>query len=81
MKLYGTDLCPDCVEGKRYLDSLGISYEYRDITKDIYALKEFLFLRDTREEFQGFLGKGYIMIPALLKEGKLLFYEEILTLK
>lgn len=81
LKLYGTDLCPDCIGGKEHLDSLGIAYEYRNITEDIYALKEFLLLRDTREEFQEFLGKGYIMVPTCLTdEGKILFYEEIMKL-
>lgn len=82
LKMYGTDLCPDCIEAKAHLDSLEIPYEYISITENMPNMKEFLLHRDTREEFKEFLGQGYVMIPALLtEEGKFIFIDDILEIK
>lgn len=68
IKFYGTGLCPDCLEAKEYLESVGIKYEFIDITASMSNLKEFLKLRDTREEFKPFKELGYACVPALLME-------------
>lgn len=82
IKFYGTDLCPDCVEAKEHLKNIGLDYEYVDITSDILKLKEFLILRDTREEFKEYKEQGFVCVPALLMEnGKFIFDEDVFNLK
>lgn len=71
MKLivYGSDLCPDCVEAHRLLDEANIPYEYRDFNADLHALKEFLALRDDPEHgalFDPVRTNGGIGIPCFL---------------
>lgn len=81
-KLYGTHLCPDCVEAMVYLDSIGYKYEFLSITDNLMNLKEFLKYRDTREEFKEFLGKGYVVIPALLTDdGKFILNDNVFEIK
>ena len=46
LKIYGSDLCPDCIECKYNLDRNNIEYENKDITRNLKDLKEFLKLRD-----------------------------------
>lgn len=82
IKFYGTDLCPDCVEAKEYLKSVGLEYEYIDITKSILNLKEFLAYRDNRDEFKAYREKGFVCIPALLMEdGSFKLEDDIYKLK
>lgn len=82
IKFYGTDLCPDCVEAKEYFKNIGLEYEFIDITSNILNLKEFLILREEREEFKPYKEKGFIAIPALLMEdGSLVLDEEVFNLK
>lgn len=33
--VFGTPVCPNCQDVKRYLDSAGISYEYKTIGEDV----------------------------------------------
>jgi glutaredoxin-related protein len=81
LKVYGTALCPDCVECKYNLDQNGIEYEYLDITGNLRNLKAFLKLRDHSEVFADAKEKGYIGIPALvLEDGELILdWESYLT--
>ena len=51
MKYFGSPLCPDCVEASRLLAEAGKTLEMTDITASMMNLKEFLALRDRREEF------------------------------
>ena len=44
LKVYGTQLCPDCVECKYNLDRNNIEYVDVDINKQLKNLKEFLRL-------------------------------------
>lgn len=46
LKVYGSELCPDCIECKYNLDRNNIKYENKDITKNLKYMKEFLRLRD-----------------------------------
>lgn len=56
------------------LDKKGLSYTYKDITGTMIFLKEFLHLRDSREDFQAVKEGGYVGIPCfLLKTGALRF--------
>ena len=48
-KMYGSMLCPDCVEAKEYFEKINYKYEFVNITESMANLKEFLHLRDTRK--------------------------------
>lgn len=68
MKIYGTDLCPDCVAAKKILDEKNIPYDYVDITKNIADLKAFMRLRDTSLAFDAVKKAGNIGVPAFVSE-------------
>lgn len=68
MKLYGSPLCPDCVDAVEVLDGAGIPYDYHNITESLADLKAFLALRDSRSEFDEAKESGLIGIPAFLME-------------
>ncbi len=66
--VYGSELCPDCIECKYNLDRNGMEYENKDITKNLRNMKEFLRIRDKEVLFDDAKEKGYIGIPALVLE-------------
>ncbi|EFM40118.1 hypothetical protein HMPREF0379_0161 [[Eubacterium] yurii subsp. margaretiae ATCC 43715] len=66
MKLYGTPLCHDCVDAFERLKNAGISYDYVEITKSMPKMKEFLHLRDNRDEFIDIKKEGYVGVPCFL---------------
>ena len=72
LKVYESEMCPDCIECKYNLDRNNIEYDNIDITKSLNGLKEFLKLRDKDEVFDDAKDNGYIGIPALVTDdGKL----------
>lgn len=68
IKIYGSMLCPDCVQCKQELDATGVEYEYLDFSEDLRNLKEFLKLRDSETIFEEVRQKGSIGIPCILRE-------------
>ena len=66
LKIYGSMLCPDCVDCRRDLDNAGVAYEYLDITESLIHLKAFLKLRDTHPVFSELRGQERIGIPCLV---------------
>ena len=68
MIIYGSMLCPDCVQCRKDLDEAGDAYEYRDFAEDLRNLKAFLELRDTEEIFQSVKQDGKIGIPCIVNE-------------
>ena len=66
MKLYGTPLCHDCVDAFERLKNAEISYDYVEITKSMPKMKEFLHLRDNRDEFIDIKKEGYVGVPCFL---------------
>ena len=74
--LYGTDLCPDCVEAQQRLHDAGIEYDYRSFATDLHALMEFLAIRDDIEHDALFTpvrergGIGIPYLPEQAREGK-----------
>ena len=68
LKIYGSMLCPDCVQCRRDLDKAGVPYEYLDFGENLLALKEFLALRDANPIFVPVREKGSIGIPCILRE-------------
>ncbi len=68
LKVYGSGMCPDCIEFKYNLDINNIEYENIDITQNLKGLKEFLRLRDKEEIFNEAKENGYIGIPAFITD-------------
>ncbi len=67
--MYGTKICPDCVEAKAILETCtAIELDYRDITKSTETLKEFLYHRDQDEIFAPIRKDGKIGIPFFILE-------------
>ena len=75
MKIYGTDLCPDCLAAKKILDEKKIAYDYVDITKNIADLKAFMRLRDTSPAFDEVKKAGNIGVPAFVSEDGTISFE------
>ena len=78
LKIYGSMMCPDCVQIKKDLDNAGVCYEYLDFADSLKNLKEFLSLRETQEVFIPVREAGKIGIPCIVdEEGKVsLTWEE-----
>lgn len=68
LKIYGSMLCPDCVQCREALDRAGVAYEYHDFSGDLRSLKEFLNLRDHDSAFAEVKAEGRIGIPCILRE-------------
>lgn len=66
LKIYGSMLCPDCVQCREDLDKAGVAYEYLDFSENLLALKEFLALRDREDVFEYVRREGKIGIPCVL---------------
>jgi glutaredoxin-related protein len=67
--MYGTEICPDCVEAKEQLNNCSnIELDYRDITKTTATLKEFLSYRDHEAMFASIIEGGKIGIPYFILE-------------
>ena len=68
MIIYGSMLCPDCVECRKDLDAAGVSYDYRDFSENLKNLKEFLKIRDENPLFDEIKREGKIGIPCILHD-------------
>lgn len=68
LKIYGSRLCPDCVQCCADLDGAGVEYEYLDFGENLKALKEFLAIRDGNPLFDGVRANGGIGIPCIVTE-------------
>ena len=68
LKIYGSMLCPDCVECRVDLNKAGVAYEYLDFSDQLRNLKEFLALRDSDPVFDAVKQRGSIGIPCIVTE-------------
>ena len=74
MTYYGSPLCPDCQEATAILQERNVQTEFVNITASMKELKEFLALRDSREEFIEVKKNGWVGIPCFLREdGRITF--------
>lgn len=73
IKIYGSPLCPDCVECKANFDKYNIEYEYIDINASLKNLKEFLIYRDNEPIFNHLKAIHDIGIPACIDEDGTVF--------
>lgn len=67
LKIYGSMLCPDCVDCRADLDRAGVQYEFLDFSDSLVNLKEFLKLREN-EIFAQVRENGSIGIPCIVRE-------------
>ena len=81
IKLYGIKTCPECLG--LYEQVKGDSrFEIIDVGQHILLLKEFLSLRDNREEFAPARENGYAGLPCfVLEDGTITFSPEEVGLK
>ena len=68
LKIYGSMLCPDCVNCREDLDRAGVAYEYLDFSEHLLHLKVFLTLRDSESVFDEIRTAGKIGIPCIVTE-------------
>lgn len=68
LKIYGSLLCPDCVQCKKDLSEAGVEFEYLDFSDDLRNLKTFLFIRDSNPIFISVKENGCIGIPCIVEE-------------
>ena len=68
LKIYGSMLCPDCVDCCADLDNASIEYEFLDFSHFLKNLKEFLVLRDALPIFDSVRENGNIGIPCIVRE-------------
>lgn len=75
LKVYGSDLCPDCRECKFNFDQNNVEYEYVDINEKLHDLAEFLKLRDSLPVFDHTKEVHQIGIPTLVDEDGTVFLD------
>lgn len=68
MMIYGSMLCPDCVECCKDLDAAGKAYTFCDFSDDLAHLKAFLKIRDREPVFEEIKREGKIGIPCLVDD-------------
>lgn len=68
LKIYGSMLCPDCVDCCADLDNTNLEYEFLDFSASLKNLKEFLAIRDREPAFDAAREHGSIGIPCIVKE-------------
>lgn len=68
LKIYGSMLCPDCVECCEAFTENGIDFTFLDFAEDLRNLKAFLSLRDTKTCFEQARAEGFIGIPCIVEE-------------
>ena len=68
MIIYGSMLCPDCVECCKDLNAAGVAYTFCDFADDLAHLKAFLKIRETDLQFEALKREGKIGIPCILHE-------------
>ena len=68
LKIYGSLLCPDCMDCCRDLKEANVEFEYCDVSDSLLHLKEFLKIRDENEIFGEIRSAGKIGIPCIVRE-------------
>ncbi len=68
IKVYGSEMCPDCVACKFNFDKYGIEYKFLDINEGLTNLKNFLIYRDREPVFDRLKAINDIGIPACVDE-------------
>lgn len=75
LKIYGSQLCPDCVKCKEELEAAGVPFLYLNISENLLYLKKFLKHRDGNELFEQIRQRGQIGIPCIEREDGSITFE------
>ena len=75
LKIYGSQLCPDCVKCKEELEAAGVPFLYLNISENLLYLKKFLRHRDGNELFEQIRQRGQIGIPCIEREDGTITFE------
>lgn len=73
LRIYGSEMCPDCIACKANFDVYGVGYDYIDINASLQNLKAFLQLRDSDPVFNQCRKNNTIGLPALINEDGTVF--------
>ena len=68
LTIYGSEMCPDCINCKYNFDKFNIEYEFIDINKSLRDLSTFLQMRDNNPIFDHCKEINDIGLPAIIKE-------------
>ena len=68
LTVYGSMLCPDCVDAERILKERRIAHEFINITDSMANLKAFLAYRDRETIFAEIRAAGRVGIPFFVLE-------------
>ncbi|MCY6959922.1 hypothetical protein [Clostridium brassicae] len=66
--MYGSELCEDTMEAKKLFEENKVEYVFKDITKELSNLKEFLAIRDTNSCYSKIREEHGIGMPCIVKE-------------
>ena len=75
LKIYGSQLCPDCVKCKEELEAAGVPFLYLNISENLLYLKKFLKHRDGNALFEQVRQRGQIGIPCIEREDGTITFE------
>ena len=75
LKIYGSQLCPDCVKCKEELEAAGVPFVYMSISESLLFLKKFLKIREEHELFIPIRNSGKIGIPCIEREDGSITFE------
>ena len=68
LKIYGSMLCPDCVQCCEELTEAHVAYAFLDFSDSLANLKAFLAIRDGSPLFDEARKAGSIGIPCIVDE-------------
>lgn len=66
IRVYGMEICPDCLEAKEQLLLAGVDFEFLDFADSTANLKKFLKLREGNPLFDEARRQGNIGIPCFV---------------
>lgn len=64
--VWGSPYCPDCTEALKRFKEENIEIDYRNISDSMSRMREFLKIRDTRDEMKAVKEAGYVGIPCIV---------------
>lgn len=67
LKVYGSMLCPDCVNCCNKFKEANLEFEFLDFADSLLNLKDFMKLRDGSSVFDEIRSAGKIGIPCVVR--------------
>lgn len=74
-RIFGSEMCPDCIACKANFDRHGVKYTFIDINENLRDMAEFLRYRDSDPVFDHCKEIGDIGLPALIREDGSIFLD------